>query len=363
MASFVFYTVTCLCFFTSFLSVSYSQTTSTNCSVQYQYSDCVNVNDSSKKELCLYLHDYIRLWCSKNNKKQPFPTTSKKPTNESIDDLCNQMENIYAFFNVKANNTSNIKNKTSCVKICQSFTNVCLHLETLKNAVQNFKKISSGNTQLKTENVTAVTPSTLTSTMLVGKRQNLTKSNDPKQLSTTTFVTTVNVTSKINIFHTSKIKNVSTSTVLNNVKKKTTNINQGSRENDFNHNETSKTFNAQQKKISNPFPTTSRNEQQKSIDVTNDRNTKQKSLLPTTVYNETPSSAHFMGYFLTAIVLCIAGYIVFHNKQKIIAFIIEGRNQKRSRRPNSGEYKKLQTNVDDVMSSLEKSTASQNYIY
>eukprot|EP00106_Octopus_bimaculoides_P015686 XP_014783128.1 PREDICTED: trans-Golgi network integral membrane protein 2-like [Octopus bimaculoides] len=36
-----------------------------------------------------------------------------------------------------------------------------------------------------------------------------------------------------------------------------------------------------------------------------------------TAYNEAPSSAHFMGYFLTAIVLCIAGYIVFHNKQKV----------------------------------------------
>ncbi|XP_029636731.1 dentin sialophosphoprotein [Octopus sinensis] len=82
-----------------------------------------------------------------------------------------------------------------------------------------------------------------------------------------------------------------------------------------------------------------------------------------TAYNEAPSSAHFMGYFLTAIVLCIAGYIVFHNKQKIIAFIIEGRNQKRGRRPNANEYKKLQTNVDDVMVSLDKSTTAQNYIY
>lgn len=53
------------------------------------------------------------------------------------------------------------------------------------------------------------------------------------------------------------------------------------------------------------------------ISDTNDRNAKQKTLLPAE-YNETPSSAHFMGYFLTAIVLCIAGYIVFHNKQKVV---------------------------------------------
>ncbi|XP_023217112.1 trans-Golgi network integral membrane protein 2-like isoform X2 [Centruroides sculpturatus] len=50
--------------------------------------------------------------------------------------------------------------------------------------------------------------------------------------------------------------------------------------------------------------------------------------------------SHFFAYFLTIIVLCIAGYLVFHNKQKIIALIIEGRHERR-RRPNG--YKRLDT--------------------
>ena len=32
---------------------------------------------------------------------------------------------------------------------------------------------------------------------------------------------------------------------------------------------------------------------------------------------ETSSSGHFMAYFLTATVLCVAGYVIFHNKQKV----------------------------------------------
>lgn len=50
--------------------------------------------------------------------------------------------------------------------------------------------------------------------------------------------------------------------------------------------------------------------------------------------------SHFFAYFLTIVVLCIAGYLVFHNKQKIIALIIEGRHERR-RRPNGGGYKRL----------------------
>ncbi|XP_046571369.1 uncharacterized protein LOC124279573 isoform X2 [Haliotis rubra] len=63
---------------------------------------------------------------------------------------------------------------------------------------------------------------------------------------------------------------------------------------------------------------------------------------------DAPSSGNFMAYFLTAVVLCIAGYVVFHNKQKIIAFIIEGRSGRGRRRTNGGaEYKKLQSNVEE----------------
>ncbi|XP_060564521.1 trans-Golgi network integral membrane protein TGN38-like [Ruditapes philippinarum] len=85
------------------------------------------------------------------------------------------------------------------------------------------------------------------------------------------------------------------------------------------------------------------------------------------------SGGHFMAYFLVFIVLSIAGYIVFHNKQKfkgrsrhnykdnIFAIIIEGKSGKGGRRPNTKDYKQLKT--DDVMPSLEKSAYSKDYVF
>ena len=35
-------------------------------------------------------------------------------------------------------------------------------------------------------------------------------------------------------------------------------------------------------------------------------------------YDEEDSSGHFMAFFLTATVLCVAGYVIFHNKQKVM---------------------------------------------
>lgn len=32
---------------------------------------------------------------------------------------------------------------------------------------------------------------------------------------------------------------------------------------------------------------------------------------------ESEPEGHFMAYFLTAVVLCVAGYVIFHNKQKV----------------------------------------------
>lgn len=38
----------------------------------------------------------------------------------------------------------------------------------------------------------------------------------------------------------------------------------------------------------------------------------------TSLDSDEDSSSHFMSYFLVFMVLCIAGYIIFHNKQKVI---------------------------------------------
>ncbi|XP_071128266.1 trans-Golgi network integral membrane protein TGN38-like [Mytilus edulis] len=73
------------------------------------------------------------------------------------------------------------------------------------------------------------------------------------------------------------------------------------------------------------------------------------------------TGGHFMAYFITFVVICIAGYIIYHNKQKILAFILEGKKDGSRRRPNSKEYKRLKT--DEVMPSLEKNTSDNKYIY
>ncbi|XP_053392756.1 SUMO-interacting motif-containing protein 1-like isoform X2 [Mercenaria mercenaria] len=77
--------------------------------------------------------------------------------------------------------------------------------------------------------------------------------------------------------------------------------------------------------------------------------------------DEESSGGHFMAYFLVFIVLSIAGYIIFHNKQKIIALVIEGKTGKGGRRPNTKDYKQLKT--EDVMPSLEKSAYSKDYVF
>ncbi|XP_054716164.1 trans-Golgi network integral membrane protein 2-like isoform X2 [Uloborus diversus] len=51
---------------------------------------------------------------------------------------------------------------------------------------------------------------------------------------------------------------------------------------------------------------------------------------------------HFFFYFLSIILILMIGYLIFHNKQKIIALIVEGRHERRRRSYGAG-YKKLET--------------------
>ncbi|BFZ02811.1 hypothetical protein BsWGS_05850 [Bradybaena similaris] len=78
-----------------------------------------------------------------------------------------------------------------------------------------------------------------------------------------------------------------------------------------------------------------------------------------------PGSGHFLAYFLTAVVICISGYIIYHNKQKILAFIIEGRNSGRGKRQRSKDvkYTQLKSSVEEVMPSLEQTATGKNFVY
>ncbi|XP_030755678.1 trans-Golgi network integral membrane protein 2-like [Sitophilus oryzae] len=76
-------------------------------------------------------------------------------------------------------------------------------------------------------------------------------------------------------------------------------------------------------------------------------------------------NSYFFSYFTVLMCLCIAGYVGYHNRQKILALILEGKKGRkpgRGRRPNSANYHKLDSNLEEAMSSSCPKPSS-NVIY
>ncbi|XP_044258506.1 trans-Golgi network integral membrane protein TGN38-like isoform X2 [Tribolium madens] len=86
---------------------------------------------------------------------------------------------------------------------------------------------------------------------------------------------------------------------------------------------------------------------------------------PVNYSSEMENDSYFFTYFMVLCVIFIAGYVCYHNKQKILALILEGRRGKRQyrgRRPNSANYHKLDSNLEEAISSSCKKNTS-NVIY
>ncbi|XP_014667807.1 PREDICTED: trans-Golgi network integral membrane protein 2-like isoform X14 [Priapulus caudatus] len=76
-------------------------------------------------------------------------------------------------------------------------------------------------------------------------------------------------------------------------------------------------------------------------------------------------STHFMRYFVMTALVAVLGYVAFHNKQRIIAIIVEGRRPGggAARRPRKAAYARLDTNVEEAMPSMRTTVNSSSFIY
>jgi len=66
------------------------------------------------------------------------------------------------------------------------------------------------------------------------------------------------------------------------------------------------------------------------------------------VGSENEEQSSFFSYFMMLSVVSIVAYLVFHNKQKIMALVLEGRRQQGGRRRSGGrEYRKIDSNAEE----------------
>ncbi|XP_043279553.1 trans-Golgi network integral membrane protein 2-like isoform X2 [Venturia canescens] len=98
------------------------------------------------------------------------------------------------------------------------------------------------------------------------------------------------------------------------------------------------------------------------IEATHEEDANENSVQPQEKYSYGPrlpgiqddDDSHFFGYFTVIGVICIAGYVGYHNKQKIFAMVLEGRRSRGGRgrrRPSTANYRKLDCTLEEAVTS------------
>lgn len=74
------------------------------------------------------------------------------------------------------------------------------------------------------------------------------------------------------------------------------------------------------------------------------------------------SGSNFFIYFLIMMFICMISYVLYHNKTKILALVIEGRRSQtkgKTRRKHTAGYRKLDTNLEEAITSTSSGQVTQ----
>jgi hypothetical protein len=75
------------------------------------------------------------------------------------------------------------------------------------------------------------------------------------------------------------------------------------------------------------------------------------------------TSNSFILYFSVVVATVATLYIIYHNRQKLKALILEGRQKMDRRKTNRGTYSKLSNKADDVLPAAAYAKAVKSYVY
>lgn len=77
------------------------------------------------------------------------------------------------------------------------------------------------------------------------------------------------------------------------------------------------------------------------------------------------TDSNFFSYFMFLLLVCAAFYVVYHNKTKVLALVVEGRRSRggssrgSGRRKHKAAYRKLDCNLEEAIQSSGKISSSQ----